>query len=503
MRLATIDQSREIEKITEKEYLLSAEVLMETAGSGAAREINQAYYPELTKGGVAVVCGPGNNGGDALVVARHLHSMGHRDLDVYFLAPAKKRSKLFKHQLKRAELMGLRLIDLEANPKKMAGLESASLIIDGVFGIGLKSKVQEPFETLIDSINRARTPVVSLDVPSGLDADRGLVLGSSVRAEMTVTFGLGKPGFFVHEGPLHVGRLRVLSIGFPFELLRRVAVTHFGFHERLARRYLPERKDTSNKSDHGHLLVVAGSKNSWGAGVLCANAAFRVGVGYVTFASFENPSTIVSEIPEVYTASLLDAKVLENPKLTAIALGPGLGVNSETKNLIVKIKKEKREKVVLDADAITVCAQEKLFPLPESWVLTPHAGELARMLNIDSREINNDRYHYALEASRIAGCHVLLKGYRSILAFGERTMVIQSGNAALAKAGTGDVLTGMIGGFLAQDLPTVQATATAAYLHGRMSDEWVRSGSDKRSLLASDIGAHLPQLMNRIASGTF
>lgn len=503
MRLASIAQSREIEKISEKEYSLGAEILMETAGSGAAREINQAYYPELTKGGVAIVCGPGNNGGDALVVARHLHSMGHRDLDVYVLAPAKKRSKLFKLQLKRAELMGLRLIDIEENPKKMSGLESASLIIDGIFGIGLKAKVQEPFETLIDAINRARTPVVSLDVPSGLDADRGIVLGNAVRAEMTVTFGLGKPGFFVHEGPLHVGRLRVLPIGFPLEVLRRVAVTHFGYNERLARRYLPERKDTSNKSDHGHLLVVAGSQNSWGAGVLCAHAAFRVGVGYVTFASFENPASVVNEIPEVYTASLKDGKVLDNPKITAVALGPGLGINVETKKIIERLKKEKWEKVVLDADAITVCAQEKLFPLPESWVITPHTGELARILGVDSREVNSDRYFYALDASKKVGCHVLLKGYRSILAFNDRTMVIQSGNAALAKAGTGDVLTGMIGGFLAQDLPTVQATATAAYIHGRMSDEWVRSGNDKRALMASDIGAHLPQLMNRIASGTF
>ncbi len=504
MRLATTEQSRSIEDITQRDYGVDFELLMEAAGSGAAREIDQAYFPELKKGSIGILCGPGNNGGDALVVARHLHSMGYRDLDVYTLAPAGKTSALFKKQMARAELCGIRLIDLIAHPEKTPQIQGANIIIDGLFGIGLTRKIEDPYDSIVSLVNRLKVPVVSLDIPSGLDADRGYVLGNAIRANMTITFGLAKPGFFVAEGPLHVGRLRVMPIGFPYEVLRRVAVTHFGFHERLARRYLPTRAENSNKSDHGHLLVLAGSEGKWGAGILCASGAYRMGAGYVTFASFDNPKDVLKDIPEVYTAKVDDEKIFENPRLNAVVIGPGLGTGPKTKKILsFLIKNQKRfPSVVVDADALTVCAQEKLFPLPSSWVITPHSGELSRILGVEARTIDGDRYRYALEAARLVGCHVLLKGFRSVLAHGKRCMVIMSGNAALAKAGTGDVLAGMIGGFLSQKVEPIQATATAAYIHGRLADEWVRSGNDRRSLLASDLGAHLPQLMGRIARGS-
>lgn len=504
MRLATTEQSREIEDITQRDYGVDFELLMEAAGSGAAREIDQAYFPELKKGNIGIICGPGNNGGDALVVARHLHSMGYRDLNVFLMAPKSKISELFAKQYERAELSGIRLIDLIKNPEKTDQIQTSNIIIDGLFGIGLTRKIDDPYDSVVSLINRLKVPVVSLDIPSGLDADRGYVLGNAVRANMTITFGLAKPGFFVAEGPLHVGRLRVMPIGFPFEVLRRVAVTHFGFHERLARRYIPSRSETSNKSDHGHLLVLAGSEGKWGAGILCATGAYRMGAGYVTFASFDNPKDVLKDIPEVYTAKVDDEKIFDNPKISAVVIGPGLGTGAKTKKILnFLIKNQKRfPNVVVDADALTVCSQEKLFPLPSSWVITPHTGELARIINIEARTIESDRYRYALEASRITGCHVLLKGFRSVLAHRKRCMVIMSGNSSLAKAGTGDVLAGMIGGFLSQNVEPIQATATAAYIHGRLADEWVRSGNDRRSLLASDLGIHLPQLMGRISRGS-
>jgi ADP-dependent NAD(P)H-hydrate dehydratase / NAD(P)H-hydrate epimerase len=504
MRLATTEQSRQIEEITQSDYGIDFELLMESAGSLAAREIDQAYFPELKKGEISILCGPGNNGGDGLVVARHLHSMGYRDLTVYTVAPKDKKSILFKKQFERAELSGIRVIDLIANPEKTDQILGSKIVIDGLFGIGLTRKIEDPYDSIVSLINRLKVPVVSLDIPSGLDADRGYVLGNAVRASMTITFGLGKPGFFVGEGPLHVGRLRILPIGFPFEVLRRVAVTHFGFHERLARRYLPTRSETSNKSDHGHLLVLAGSEGKWGAGILCATGAYRMGAGYVTFASFDNPKDVLKEIPEVYTTQIDDENIFDNKKINAVVIGPGLGTGPKTKKILnYLIKNHKRfPNVVVDADAISVCSQEKLFPLPSSWVMTPHTGELSRLINVEARTIESDRYRYALEASRLVGCHVLLKGFRSVLAHRQRCMVIMSGNAALAKAGTGDVLAGMIGGFLSQKVEPIQATATAAYIHGRLADEWVRSGNDRRSLLASDLGVHLPQLMGRIARGS-
>ena len=501
MRLATIEQMREVEEIADKVYSLSGEILMETAGSGAAREIDQAFYPELKKGPLSIVCGPGNNGGDGLVVARHLHSMGHRDLTVFFVAPEKKRSELFSIQFKRAELMGLRLVNLQQFPEKVEQIEASHLVVDAVFGIGLERDIKDPYEDLVNVINRAKAPVVSLDIPSGIDGNRGKVLGTAIRAEMTITFGLAKPGFFVCEGPLHVGRLRILPIGFPLEVLRGVAVTYFGFNERLARRYLPSRPAAANKSDFGHLLVIAGSPGTWGAAVLAATSAYRVGAGYVTLASFEDPSEVVGTIPEVLTARVDDEKIWNNAKIKTVAIGPGLGVNEKTAGIIERLKEKKFEQVVVDADALTTCAKFGLFPLPKTWTITPHVGELSRLIDVESRMIEGDRYNFALEATKKLGCHVLLKGFRTVLAYEDRCMVIMSGNSALAKAGTGDVLTGMIGGLFAQGMPTLQATATAAYVHGRLGDEWVRVGNDQRSLCASDLKDHLPALLGRITGG--
>ena len=497
MRLASVEQALQIDEMSQAVYGLTGEVLMESAGALAAREIDLTFLPELSRGSVAVVAGPGNNGGDALVVARHLHSSGYRDLSVYLIAPLDSQSSLFKIQKQRAELQGLRLIDLCEIPDRVNQLSSAELIVDGVFGVGLKRAVQEPFLRVIEAMNSAKAPKVSLDAPSGLNCGTGRVEGASVRAAMTVTFGLAKPGFFVSEGPSHVGKLRVLPIGFPYEALRGIATTHFLFTERLARRYLPDRKDTTNKSDHGHLLVIAGRPGYWGAGVLTSGSAYRMGAGYVTWASFEPPYEALREIPEVLTASVGDDKIWSG-KISAVAIGPGLGTGVETARLLERLKKMEGVPVVVDADAITACVEHGLFPLPPNWVITPHAGELSRILKIDVRDIERDRFKASHEAFERVKCHVLLKGFRSLIAYEKRFMIIHSGNSALAKAGTGDVLTGMIGGLLAQRLDTPQAVGTAAYLHGRLADEWVRAGQDKAAMTASDLKALLPQVVSRL-----
>lgn len=501
MRLATVAQSREIDELSQTVYKLPSEILMESAGSSAARELDQSYYPELKRGLLSVVCGPGNNGGDGLVLARHLHAAGHRDLIVFILAPKESRSELYKTQLERVELAGIRHVDLHEQPEKMEQIRSSALIVDALFGIGLSRPVEGEFLKLVELMNSCRVPVVSLDCPSGLNCDTGVVKGHVVKAEMTLSFGLAKPGFFVTDGPRHVGKLRILSIGFPYESLRGVATSHFNFTERLARRYLPRRQESSNKSDHGHLLVLAGRPGMWGAGILASSSAYRLGTGYVTWASFSSPEENLKEAPEILTAAIGDSELWQK-KFSAVAAGPGLGVSQETAEVIEKLKSLDVSGVVLDADAITTCVQFELFPLPRNWVLTPHAGELSRILKRDVVDLEENRFAAALEGSEHAGCHVLLKGYRSVLANKGRCMVINSGNSALAKAGTGDVLTGMVGGFLAQGLETLQATATAAYIHGRMADEWVRIGHDRRTLMASDLRDHLPNLIGRIAGGT-
>ncbi len=501
MRIATVEQSRQIDQTSQTEYSLSGEILMESAGALAAREIEQAFFPELKRGLIGIVCGPGNNGGDGLVVARHLHSSGYRDLVIFLAAPRKSRSDLFSLQVDRCDRQGLRIIDVFETPDRLERLRSCVLVVDALFGIGFRADMDSQFARVIEMTNTAQCPVVSLDTPSGLDCDRGTIATVAVKATMTVAFGLAKPGFFVNEGPSRVGKLRVLAIGFPFEVFRKTATTHFGFGEKLARRYLPKRPDTSNKSDHGQLVVFAGQPGTWGAGILAAMSAYRMGVGYVTLASFAEPLEVLRSHPEIMTATVDHPKVWNTEMWKAVAIGPGLGVGQKTADLINKLRTTGFENVVVDADAITSCVDYDLFPLPKTWIMTPHAGELARVLKTDAQTIEKDRYTYALQASRQVGCHVLLKGFRSVLAYQDRCMVIMAGNSALAKAGTGDILTGMIAGLLAQKVEPVQATATAAYIHGRMADEWVRIGNDKRTLTASDLRDHLPILMARLAGG--
>lgn len=500
MRLATAEQAAQIDEVSRTVYGLSDEVLMESAGALAAREIELSYLPELTKGALAIVAGPGNNGGDAIVVARHLHSAGHRDLHIFLVAPRDSQSPLFRQQLKRAELQGLRVVDLIELPERAEQIRSAALIVDGIFGIGLKRKVDEPYAKIIEAINGAAAPTVAIDIPSGLNANTGLVEGVAVKASMTITFGLAKPGFFVCEGPAFTGKLRILPIGFPYEALRGVATTHFLFTEKLARRYLPARKETSNKSDHGRLLVMAGRPGFWGAGLLASGSAYRLGAGYVTWASFEEPLEVLKEIPEVLSAKIHDDR-LWSQKWSAVAVGPGLGTGRETADVIEKLKTLDGVPVVVDADAITAAVEHNLFPFPSSWVVTPHAGELSRILKIHVQDIERDRFKAVFAAYEKTKCHVLLKGFRSLVAYDKRCMVVHAGNSALAKAGTGDVLTGMVGALLAQGLDTPQAAATAAYLHGRLADEWVRSGQDKSSLTASDLKAILPQVISRLRKG--
>ena len=507
MRLATVAESRRIDQLAQERFDLSADVLMEAAGALTAREILQTFVVETRAGGpVAVVCGPGNNGGDGLVVARHLSSAGVRVITIYLVGPADKRSAFFDSQLERCRKAGLEII--ESAHGSLPDFEKHRLVIDAIFGIGLNTEVRGPFRVAIETMNQSQAATVSLDTPSGLDADRGVELGLAVRAQQTFTFGLAKPGFFITDGPACTGRLKVLPIGFPMRLVQSEAASTFAVTEKIARRNLPRRQATGNKFTSGQALIIAGHPGMWGAALLSASSAYRMGAGYVTLTSpTKQPTDVLKTYPEILTSTIDDVKLWDDPKWKAAGIGPGLGASDASLDQIERVLRKliemRAEKVVVDADAITAIAKRKIWPIPESWVLTPHTGELSRILNIDSKTIEADRIRYAREAAEKLGCHVLLKGFRTVLASGSgsskgRAWIILSGNSALAKAGTGDVLTGMITGLLAQGLDPLPAAATAAYLHGRLANEWVRSGLDRRSLQASDLREFLPALLQRL-----
>ncbi|MDZ4678511.1 MAG: NAD(P)H-hydrate dehydratase [Oligoflexia bacterium] len=502
MRLCTPEQMREIERLTQVEFDLSDEILMETAGALAAREIQLSFLPELSRGKLAIICGPGNNGGDGLVVARHLYNIGFLSLQVFTHAPKELQSKLYKTQVDRLKKHGISIVDLVNEPTRVIELSEYNVVVDALYGIGLSRPIEAGVAQIIHTLNATNSSVISIDVPSGLCATTGKILGTCVRATMTISFGLAKPGMLAGEGTVVCGKIRILQIGFPRRLFREKATTHFAFNEHLARRWLPIRKARSHKAQNGHLLVIAGRPGMWGAAQLCSEAAYRMGVGYVTVAVENRDDALKSFIKDIGSEVLIktrdEADLLE--KKNAVVLGPGAGVDQNLNSILERLIAENFKRVVIDADGLTVLSEMGTVKLPAQWILTPHAGELSKLLKIPVEEIEQDRFYHAGLAAQKFGCLVLFKGYRTVLADHQgRVAVITSGNASLAKAGTGDVLSGFIGALLAQDVQPLQAAGTAAYFHGRLSDEWLRYGKDIKSLMPRDLLTNTPELLGQLS----
>ncbi len=492
--LATVEQAMAIDRLAQEQYGISAEILMESAGALSAREIfSHEKAKEWTKSSVTILCGPGNNGGDGLVLARHLLCSG---IDVLVFCPKDCKSSLLKTQKKRLISQGLTLHSVQDMEEIKKACSRSSLIIDALFGIGLSKNIENFYFDLICFLNERKNPLISLDIPSGLNANRGLAMGISVHADATISFGFAKPGFYLMDGPSFVGELCILLIGFPRKLFYEQANTHFLIDEPWVVSQLPKRLPTDHKACQGHLLVCAGREGFWGAGQLAALSAYRMGSGYVTWAGGdgrEHPP--IEGLSDVLTKSISDKDLFS--KKQAVVIGPGLGVGEVTKKLLLDLK-QKKIPVVVDADAFTLCVNENLFPLPSHWIVTPHSGELASLFHVKGEDIDQDRTHYAQEASQKTGALVLLKGFHSVLASKDSCWIVPTGNSALAKAGTGDVLAGFIGALLARGLSSFSATAVASFVHGKLADEWVLSGKDRDSLMAQDLKELLPLVLKKL-----
>ena len=296
------------------------------------------------------------------------------------------------------------------------------------------------------------------------------------------------------EWTLLTDSFQMAEMNFPNGFILEKAHSHFLINEPWVSSKLPQRKEDDHKAKQGHLLILAGHEGFWGAGRLASLSAYRMGVGYVTWAG-RGGFPPLDSVPEALTKKISDADLFKNK--TAVVIGPGLGVHSETKNLLLELKKQKLP-VLVDADAFTACVQENLFPLPSHWVTTPHSGELARLFGVKGKDIDQDRFSFARKAFQKTGALVLLKGPRSILVDQEKCFIIPTGNSALAKAGTGDVLSGFIGALMARSLSTFTATAVGAFIHGKLADEWVKSGRDVDTLMAQDLKDLLPFVLKKL-----
>jgi NAD(P)H-hydrate epimerase len=499
--LLSAEQMRCLDRHTIETLGVPGELLMECAGKVVAAEV----CSELASGSSAwVVCGAGNNGGDGLVVARHLHLLGIPVSIVWIGDPERLRGDPAANW-KRAQAIGVPVAPARWRP------QPGDVLVDAIFGTGLDRAVQGPAATAIRRISASRPDcrVVAVDLPSGLDADTGQPLGCAVEADLTVTLGLPKLGLALEPGRSHAGRIVVGRIGIADEAPGVERTAELWTHRAAAAR-LPARPANGHKGSFGHVLIVAGSEGKTGAAALSAEGAARVGAGLVTIACPESTNAVLEvKCTEAMTAPVPEtaahgfASGAEKPILDliegrdAVAAGPGIGRADETLALVRRIAGKIQRPLVLDADGLlafadaTALLRDRAAPT----VLTPHPGEAAALLACSPAEINRDRPAAARALARETGAVVVLKGAATVTAEPAGKCVVNAtGGPSLATGGTGDVLTGVVVGLLGQGTGAFEAGALGAFLHGWSADRLAaRSGSS--GLLAGDLAAEIPAAM--------
>jgi NAD(P)H-hydrate epimerase len=508
MKLLTADEMRELDRRAIEEIGIPGVVLMENAGRGAA-ELLCRRFASLWPGPVLILAGKGNNGGDGYVIARHLLNRGWRVRTVVLTDEARVSGDAAIN-LRALQRSGGELAFAPDDGRLSRVLRQnrdARLVIDALFGTGLASELVGHNASAIDWVNAAGLPVLAVDIPSGVDATSGRILGRGVRADLTVTFALPKLGHALYPGAGLCGDLEVVDIGIPTSLLAKTQDRHLLVDAAAAAPLLPARPATGHKGTFGHLLVVAGSTGKAGAAAMTAEGGLRSGAGLVTVAgptsvqaalAIKLTEAMTEPLAEVDGALSLQALAalqrLAEGK-SALALGPGLGQHEETFALVRRLVRESPLPLVLDADGLNAIAEHPAVLRerpPGSAVLTPHPGEMARLTGKTVAEVEADRVGVAREFARRHRVVLVLKGARTVTALPDgRVRLNGSGNPGLASGGMGDVLTGLIGGLLAQGLSPADAAVLGVYLHGRAADR-LQQTLGSAGMIATDLLRELP-----------
>jgi ADP-dependent NAD(P)H-hydrate dehydratase / NAD(P)H-hydrate epimerase len=513
----TADEMRRVDQRAIHELGIPGATLMENAGRGAAARIVEAL-PDLglPRRGVrvAIVCGKGGNGGDGFVVARWLKRSSHR-VDVFLLARPDELSGDPAAMLAQARQRGIRPRIVEDGQVLARALAGADLVVDAILGTGARGEPAPLHARAIEAVNASGRPVVALDIPSGLPADGEPPPGPAVRAALTTTFAGIKRGLVAGPAVELAGRVVTVDIGVPAAEVAR-GVSTFLIQPGDVARHFPPRPREAHKGGYGHLLLVAGSRGKTGAAALAARAAMRGGAGLVTVATAASVQPVVATlileamseaVPETEAASIaLDGRDLLRELAEhrdAVAIGPGLGLHEDTQAVARSLVFECPRPCVVDADALTALAGhlDHLSGAPAVRCLTPHPGEMARMLGVTVAEVQRDRIATVRQFATAWHAHVVLKGATSVIGIPDGTVLLNpTGNPGMASGGTGDVLTGVLGAFLARGLDATAALVSAVYLHGLAGDVAAeRHGQE--SLIAGDVIEALPEAFRRIRGG--
>ncbi len=489
LELLTAEEMGRADRLTIQDGIKGA-VLMENAGRAVADEVSRRFPDAET---VMVLCGPGNNGGDGFVAARHLRERGYKVRLGFNGDP----TRLPTDAAAMAKLWSEGRVKLSADL-----LAGSDVVVDALFGAGLARPIEGAFAELIDDVNASGLPVVAIDVPSGIDGTTGEVKGTAIEAVSTVTFFRLKPGHLLLPGRLHCGEVKLAQIGIPDSLLTTIAPKAFANEPLLWLSNFPWPKLEGHKYARGHAVVVSGPAYSTGAARLGARGALRVGAGLVTVASPRDAIKVnAAQLTAIMVREANDARALANlladERKNAVLIGPGILVGERTKELVFAALASNAA-VVLDADAITSFSDDakRLFAAIRSRkapvIMTPHDGEFARLFG-DIRAAS--KLERAREAAARSGAVILLKGSDTVVAAPDAIASVNATTSQwLATAGSGDVLGGMVAGLLAQRMTAFQAASAAVWLHGSAAKAF------GPGLIAEDIPEMLPGVLRDLAN---
>jgi len=482
------DAVRAIDRCAIERDGIDAYTLMTRAAAAALALLRRAW-PDARR--ICVVCGHGNNGGDGFVLARLARMTG---LEVAVVIVDARTASPDSARRARAQWEACDGTTTVFDPA--GGFPGADVIVDALFGIGLRRAPKQPAHALIEAINASLAPVLALDVPSGLDADRGSAPGAAVQADRTVTFIAHKRGLFTGRGRALAGSVELAVLGVAAATREAQTASAHALDARHLARWLHPRRRDAHKGDFGHVLAIGGDEGYGGAIRLCGEAALRCGAGRVSVATrLGNVASLLAARPELMPRAVEDIAALREllARADVLALGPGLG-QGEWGRLLFDAIIASEKPVVVDADALNLLARAPR-PLPHA-ILTPHPGEASRLLGCSVAEIESDRFGAAQALVERYRAVVVLKGAGSIVAALDRTpFVIAAGNPGMASGGMGDVLTGCIAALMAQQLAPFDAASAGALLHAAAADAAAQQRGE-RGLLASDLFVPMQRLAN-------
>ena len=519
-RVATAREMQECDRTAIKRYRIPSIVLMEDAGRGVADVIEKGVGP-VTGKLVYVICGKGNNGGDGFVVARHLYNRG-ANVSVYLTSKrsqvkgdAQRNLVVLEEIIRSDKSSRLKLVE-DATAKMLVKMPPAIVIIDALFGTGFSGAVKGEYEKIIRWMNASGSKVVAVDIPSGVNADNGKVENVAVKAQVTVTMGLRKVGLLVHCGREYAGSVHVADIAIPQIVYDRSGIRSWLVQPDDVQKRLPRRPLDAHKHSVGKIFVLAGSRGLTGAAVMCSNSAMKAGAGAVVLGIPKSLLPVVSrKLTEVMPNPLEETDeqgVSQRARkeidrfvqwADVVVIGPGLGREKETEELILSLIQSVDKPMLIDADGLNALSlQPSLIKKRKAeTILTPHTGELSRIVKLSAEEIESNRIEVARSAAKNLKSILVLKGAPTVTATPEGDVFINcTGNPGMATAGAGDVLSGAMAALWGQHVSARDAAICGVFIHGKAGD-FAKEKYGEMSLVAGDIIEALPRALTRTLSG--